>query len=370
MLQHQIEIQIITVLVATSCVIPGILLILRKMAMMTDAISHSILLGIVVGFLFVSDITSPILILGATLSGVLTVFLVETLNKKRYVNEDASIGLVFPFLFSIGIILIGVFACDVHLDIHAVLLGELTFAPFDRLYINGADYGPKSFYVMGTILIINILFISIFYKELKISTFDPALAATFRFFPHLINIGLMTIVSITCVGAFDAVGSILVIALMVVPPCCAYLLTDSFSKMFIISIVIGILCSIVGFWVAIYLNANIAGSMAVVCGIAFSIVFIFAPSKGLLAVRLSRSRQKWNFSRDLLLIHLFNHEGSPEYDEESRIDHLYKHLLWKPQFGLRVVNMAEKDGNLTIEGENLFLTDSGRKKVERIKAEL
>ena len=369
MTQHQIEIQIIAILVSSACVLPGVFLVLRKMAMMTDAISHSILLGIVVGFLFAADITSPILIFGAALSGVLTVFMVEALGKKKLINEDASIGLVFPFLFSIGIILISVFAWNVHLDIHSVLLGELAFAPFDRLYIDSIDYGPKSYYVMGTILLLNIVFVFVFYKELKLTTFDPGLAASFRFFPHIVNIALMSIVSITCVGAFDAVGSILVIALMIVPPCCAYLLTDSLFRMFIFSILIGAFCSIVGFWIATYLNANIAGSMAIVCGICFFLVFVFSPSRGLVALKIKRVKQKWEFSQNLLLVHLFNHEDSENYDEESKIDHLHKHMLWQPNFGTKVVSMAQKNGDLIIQGENLFLTQNGREKVRRIREE-
>lgn len=357
---HEIEIQIIAILVASSCALPGVFLLLRKMAMMTDAISHSILLGIVVVFFLVKDIASPLLIIGAAFSGVLTVFLVEVLNKKKLVNKDASIGLVFPLLFSIGIILIGLFAWNIHLDIHAVLLGELAFAPFDRVYIYGNDIGPKSMYVMGSILVLNLLFLTVFYKELKITTFDENLAAAFRFFPNILNIALMTIVSITCVGAFDSVGSILVIALMIVPPCCAFMLTKSLSKMLLLSVLIGSLSSVAGFWVANLLNANIAGSMAVVSGLVFGIIFLLAPHNGLVALKIKKYRQKWEFAEILLLVHLINHEGSIEYEDESRIDHLYKHMLWSPGFASKVIDISIDKGNIKIKGRNLFLTESGR----------
>ncbi len=168
---EQFEIQLIASVVAAACAIPGVFLVLRRMAMMSDAISHAILLGIVLAFFVIPDISSPLLIIGAALSGVLTVSLVELLNKTRLVKEDASIGLVFPVLFSIGVILIARYAWSVHLDVHAVLLGELAFAPFDRLIIFGNDIGPKSLYVMSAILILNVIFISLFYKELKIATF-------------------------------------------------------------------------------------------------------------------------------------------------------------------------------------------------------
>jgi manganese/zinc/iron transport system permease protein len=212
----QIEIQLIAAVVAAACALPGVFLVLRRMAMLSDAISHTVLLGIVIAFFIAGSLESPLLIMGAAAMGVLTVSLVELLNRTKLVKEDAAIGLVFPALFSIAVILISRYARGVHLDVDAVLLGELAFAPFDRIQFLGLDM-PTSLAVMGGILLINILFIGFFYKELKIATFDPGLAATLGFSPVLIHYGLMSLVSITAVGAFDAVGSILVVALMIAP---------------------------------------------------------------------------------------------------------------------------------------------------------
>ena len=281
---EQTEIQMIASVVAAACAIPGVFLVLRRMAMMSDAISHAILLGIVLTFFVIKDISSPILIIGAALSGVLTVSLVELLNRTRLVKEDASIGLVFPALFSIGVILIARYAWSVHLDVDAVLLGELAFAPFERFILFGHDMGPKSLYVMGTILILNIIFISVFYKEIKLATFDAGLAAAIGFSPGLIHYGLMSLVSVTAVGAFDAVGSILVVALMIAPPAAAYLLTDNLTKMILISVILGVMSSISGFWLAILLDANIAGAMATMAGVLFIATFLFAPERGLVAI--------------------------------------------------------------------------------------
>ena len=133
MTNPQIEIQLIGVVVAMACAIPGVFLVLRKMSLISDAISHSILPGIVIGFFITQDLNSPILILLAALTGVITVVLVEVIQKTGLVKEDTAIGLVFPSLFSIGVILIAKNANDVHLDVDAVLLGELAFAPFDSL---------------------------------------------------------------------------------------------------------------------------------------------------------------------------------------------------------------------------------------------
>ena len=146
---YQLEIQLIAAVVAVACALPGVFLVLRRMAMMSDAISHTVLLGIVLGFFLVGDLGSPLLIFGAAATGVLTVVLVEVLNRTRLVKEDAAIGLVFPALFSLAVILISRYAGNVHLDMDAVLLGELAFAPFDRLVVLGTDIGPRALYSHG-----------------------------------------------------------------------------------------------------------------------------------------------------------------------------------------------------------------------------
>jgi manganese/zinc/iron transport system permease protein len=236
----QIDIQLIASLVAIACAIPGTFLVLRKMAMISDAISHSILPGIVVGFFITQDLNSPLLILLAALTGVITVVLVEWIQRTGLVKEDTAIGLVFPALFSIGVILIAKNANDVHLDIDAVLLGELAFAPFDRLIINGTDIGPKSLWVIGTVLTITVCLLLAFFKELKVSTFDVGLSSALGFSPAIIHYGLMTVSSVTTVVAFDAVGAILVVALMISPAATAYLLTNDLKRMLVLSVIFGV----------------------------------------------------------------------------------------------------------------------------------
>jgi manganese/zinc/iron transport system permease protein len=365
MSQAQLEIQLIAMVVSVACALPGVFLVLRRMAMMSDAISHSILLGIVVAFFVTHDLTSPLLVIGAALTGVLTVVLVELLNRTGLVREDAAIGLIFPLLFSIGVILISHFAGSIHLDIDAVLLGELAFAPFDRFIIFGRDAGPKSLYLMFGILIINILFISIFFKELKLVTFDAGLAMALGFSPVLIHYSLMTLVSITAVGAFDAVGSILVVALMIGPPVTAYLLTEKLSKMIIVSSIVGILASVSGYWMAHILDSSIAGSMATMVGIIFLLTYLFAPERGLIAVARRRRRQRVQFSLEMLLVHLLNHEGSPEAQRECQIDHLSEHLYWDSDFSNQVVKRGEHEEVLQKKGNYLYLTAAGQEDAKK-----
>ena len=354
-----VEIQLIAVVVAAACALPGVFLVLRSMSMMADAISHTVLLGIVLAFFVVADLQSPWLLLGAAAVGVLTVSLVELLNRTQLVKQDAAIGLVFPALFSLAVILISRFARGVHLDVDAVLLGELAFAPFDRIEVLGVEL-PHALVTMGVILALNAGLIALFYKELKLSTFDAGLAATLGFAPGLLHYGLMAMVSVTAVGAFDAVGAVLVVALMVTPAAAAYLLTDDLRKMLVLSVLIAVASALGGYWLARGLNANIAGAMATVTGLIFLVVFLLAPQRGIAAVAARRQRQKLEFAQAMLAIHLLHHEGRPEANAENRAEHLSQHVHWAPEFAEKVVRNAERKGIVNNDGGLLRLTESGR----------
>jgi manganese/zinc/iron transport system permease protein len=361
MIQPEFEILVITMVVAVACALPGVFLVLRRMALMSDAISHSILLGIVLAFFVTGDVTSPLLILAAAATGVVTVLLVELLNHTRLVKEDAAIGLVFPALFSVGVILIARFAGNVHLDTDAVLLGEVVFAPFERFDAGGVDLGPRVLWVMLVILALNATFLAVFYKELKVTTFDAGLAAALGFSPVLLHYLFMSLVSVTAVGAFDAVGSILVVAMMIGPPAAAYLLTDRLPSMIFLSAGIGMAAAAIGYVISSTLDASIAGSMAVAIGLCFAASFAFAPERGVVAVARRRVRQRWEFAETMLAIHLLNHEEMAERDEESRVRHLHEHLRWQPEFAERVVRRAVDHGLVThLDADRLALTADGR----------
>ena len=286
-----VEIQLIAVIVSAACALPGVFLVLRKMSMMSDSITHTILLGIVLAFFLTEDLSSPLLIAGAALMGVATVWLTETLMNTRLMSEDSAVGIVFPLLFSIAIILITRYAGSVHLDTDSVLLGELAFAPFDRLVVFGVDIGAKAIYTSGALLLINVILITVFYKELKIVTFDPMLASLLGFSPGLVHYGLMTLVSLTAVGAFEAVGSVLVVAFMIGPPLTAYMLTDDLKKMLLLSAGFGALSGILGYHAALLPDVSIAGGMAVTTGLVFAVVFIFAPKRGLIGVFIRKIKR-------------------------------------------------------------------------------
>lgn len=351
----QIEIQLIASLVAIACAIPGAFLVLRKMAMISDAISHSILPGIVIGFFITQDLNSPLLIILAAITGVITVVIVEYIQRTGLVKEDTAIGLVFPVLFSIGVIMIAKNANDVHLDVDAVLLGELAFAPFDRVMISGVDFGPKSLWIIGSILVLTLSLLATFFKELKLSTFDKGLAATLGFSPALIHYGLMTVSSITTVGAFDAVGAILVVALMIAPAAAAYLLTTDLKKMLWLSVIFGVFSAISGYWLAHWLDASIAGSITTMLGILFLGVYLFAPSKGIIAVLYREKQQRTEVSLLTFLLHLKNHDEL----EERHVNHLYEHINWQKVRAKNVLELALKNNMIHIDDHVVSLTQKG-----------
>ncbi|MBD0338754.1 MAG: metal ABC transporter permease [Thermoleophilia bacterium] len=360
MTSAQVEIQLIAVVVSVGCALPGVFLVLRRLAMASDAITHSVLLGIVVAFFVVRDLSSPALVAGAALTGLVTVWLIELLRRTGLVREDAAIGLVFPALFSIGVILVSRYAGSVHLDIDVVLLGDVAFAPFDRFVLFGWDWGPAALVKMTAILLLNAVLIGAFWKELKVASFDPGLAYALGFSPALVHYGLMGLVSVTAVGAFDAVGSILVVALMVGPPVTAYLLTDRLGTMVGLAAAMGATGGIAGYWLAYWLDASIAGSIAAVIGLQFAAALFLAPGRGLVALWRRRARQRVRFAETMLAIHLLTHEGRPEAAVESRLDHLRELLRWDEPFADRIVRSAVRGRLVTAGAGGLELTDRGR----------
>ena len=354
------EIVAIAVVTAVAAALPGVFLVLRRMALVSDAITHAILPGIVIAFFLTGDLASPLLLVAAAATGLFTVWLIETFTRSGLVAEDAAIGLVFPALFSLGVIMISRWAGDVHLDTDVVLLGELAFAPFDRLVVAGRDLGPVSLWTMGGVLVLNVALIWVFYKELKLATVDAGLAALLGFSPGLVHYGLMGMVSVTAVGAFSAVGSILVVALMIAPPATAWLLTRRLGPMLGLSAAVATASAVTGYGVARVFDVSIAGSMATCAGGLFGAAFLFAPDNGL-AIQIRRRRsQRLDFAARLLAVHLAHHEGRPEVVEESRIRALHRHLQWSVPFTRQVVRFATSRGIVRPVGELLELTSSGR----------
>ena len=279
-------------LVSMSCALLGCFLILRKMAMVGDAISHAVLPGIVIAFLISGSRDSLTMLAGAGLIGIVTTFLIEFLHKKAKLQTDASIGVTFTWLFAIGVVLISLFAGKVDLDQDCVLYGEIAYVPLDLVITgDGTILGPRALYIVGAILVLIIVFIVVGYKELFLTTFDPAYASAIGISTTLWHYLLMGAVSATTVASFESVGAILVVALLIAPAATAYLLTDDFKWMLILSCLTGVLASVTGYYFAVWIDSSIAGAIATMTGVFFGLALVFSPAHGVLLRKQSASRK-------------------------------------------------------------------------------
>lgn len=281
------------VLIATSitCSILGVFLVLRKMSMIADAISHSVLLGIVVAFFLTQDLSSPMLIVGAGVFGVITVALIETIGKSKTVMRNDAIGVVFPMFFALAVILISRYAKNVHIDTDVVLTGEVVFASLETIRILGLEV-PNSLIKILIVLAVNLAFVSVFFKQLKITAFDEEFAYLIGIPIGLIFYSFMTLTSITAVVAFDAVGSILVLSFFISPAATAYLLAKDLKAMLLLSGVISAINCSIGSLIAIKYNASMSGMCAVTGMVIFIIAIVFNKNGVIVNIIKHRNRNK------------------------------------------------------------------------------
>jgi manganese/zinc/iron transport system permease protein len=257
------------------------------MAMIGDAISHAVLPGIVIAFLFSGSLDSVPMLIGASAFGLLTTYLIELFNKKGGLQKDASIGITFTWLFAVGVILISLYADNVHIDQDCVLFGEIAYVALEPLtsFFPGIS-APNTVWVLAIVMILIIAMIVFGYKGLFLTTFDPSFAATIGVSTVVWHYLLMSAVSVTTVVSFESVGAILVVALLIAPAATAYLLTDHLPKMLIIAALTGILASIGGYYLAVWLDASVAAAIATVLGIEFTLAFLFAPKNGIIIKKM------------------------------------------------------------------------------------
>ena len=357
-------------LVGISGAILGTFLVLRGNAMLTDAISHSIVFGIIVVWLLTRQLAGPVQLIGAALTGVLTVVLSEALARSRLVKMDAAIGLVFPALFAAGVILIALYARDVHIHVETVLLGEIGFVWMNTVTLWGLRV-PVAVASLGAVLMINLLFVLALWKELKLASFDPGLAAALGFLPGVLHYAILTLTSVTAVAAFDAVGAILFIAFVIVPPATAYLLTRRLWLMMGLAVVLAVAACVSGYVLARHWNVSIAGMMAYMTGVWFACALICAPDRGLIAQTLRWRMQRLDHDCRTLVAHLYTHQDTEAKAEENTLRALISHLRWsEPRARAAILRAHDRalierhDGLLTLrpkgtaEAETIFGSDA------------
>jgi manganese/zinc/iron transport system permease protein len=278
-------------LTATACCLLGPFLVLRRVALMGDAVSHAVLPGIVAAFLIFQTRAPLVVVLGAAVFAVVCVLAIEALRATGLVAGDAAIGLVFPALFALGVLGIHRYADDIHLDLDSTIYGEIAFAPFRTLDLAGVEL-VRSVVVMGIVSLVNLALVGLLWKELKVTSFDPEFARTIRIPPRVLSRLLLIAVAVTAVTAFESVGAILVVSLLIVPAAAAYLLTDRLIAMVAISVAIGWFSAITGYAGAIRADASIAGAMGLSAAVVFAVALLASPRYGLIARSVRRARRR------------------------------------------------------------------------------
>ncbi|NDJ85406.1 MAG: iron chelate uptake ABC transporter family permease subunit [Chloroflexi bacterium] len=429
---------LVGMLIAVSTGLLGTFLLLRKMSMTSDAISHTILLGLVVVILLmiyvfdvVPDLSSPWLIVGAAIAGVLTVISSELINRSGLVKEDAALGMTYSVMFGIAIILISGFLTAVHFDNQQIIMGEIGLAwadtnnycisrcddvvitpddsraktgrqcinctppgvdgikprdpeaEFETYCVNCGTYSaskawgerlieapptqvfwPKSLTVMAFITLINASFVMLFYKELKLSTFDAGLAATLGFRPQWLKYGLMILVSLTAVGAFEAVGAILVVAFFIIPSAAAYLLTERLSHTLLLSPFIGGLSVYTGYELArgnflwlvdIGWDTSISASIVLMAAFYFGLAWLLSPRRGLTSSVFRHWQNRRRFAEYVLMGHL-------KERDILTVEVLSHRLNWSEQRTQRILQRLQTRRLVT---DHLQLTPRGQEALAR-----
>ena len=262
-------------LVTAACGVVGTYLLLRRMALVGDAISHSILFGLVVAFLLFRQAGTAVMFGAAVATGLLTVGLIEFIHRQSRVKPDAAICIAFTTLFAAGVVLLSLAEVGgpVHIDAECVLYGEIAFVPLDPpVELLGLTLGPVAVVRLAAVLLGLLVLVAIFYKELLVTSFDPGLARSLGMRSAVWHYGLMAALSIVIVSVFEAVGAILAVAMLVVPPMFAAQLSDRLPVRFALVFVHAALSSVLGYQMSVWLDCSPAGAMVV----AGSLLFVAA----------------------------------------------------------------------------------------------
>ena len=269
-------------LVSVALGLIGCFLVVRGMSLLGDALSHSVLPGIVIGFLIGGSLHSPWILVGATAVGLGAAVLVQAVQNNSRIKEDASLGIVFTALFAVGVVLINLYAGQADLDPGCVLYGNIESFLIDH----------DAIWIMAAILGAIIVGLFIFYRPLLVSTFDPGLAVSLGVPAGLVHYALMGVLSLTIVVSFEAVGAILAVALLVLPGATARLWTDRMPPMLIFAAGHGIVSTILGYWLShpAIMNTSASGAICVAGFGLFMLSWLIAPRHGLLPRAIARRR--------------------------------------------------------------------------------
>lgn len=359
MILEEIYLILVAAVVGAECALIGAVLCLRKMVLLGDAISHAILPGVVLAFAVTGAVISPLTLVGAGVFALLTVSLIDRLSATRRIGEHAAIGVVFTLLFALGVLGVSYYR-SADLDLDCVLFGNIELTPFDLLRVGSLTFGPRALWINGTLLLVNAAVLGALAKEIKLTSFDPEFAATQGFRPRLLFYIAATLAALTCVAAFEAVGVILVVAMLAVPAGAALLWCARMGQVLTVSVVLGTASGVLAYPLAYWLDASVSGCAALVAGAIFALAFLFAPRRGLLAHLFALRRARENVRGLLLLVHVAETGNGLALERASSL------LKVGPRELRKVLQFLEEEGLARVEGEQILLTPPGRERVRAL----
>lgn len=352
-------------LCAVCCSLAGCFLVLRRMSLLGDALSHSVLAGIAGVYLITGRVDPIPMLIGALLSGIVTAVLTQFVHHNADIPEDSSIGIVFTSLFAFGVVVVSQ-AKHVHLDLDCVLFGDLAFAGVN-LHPIGGWLWPESFQTLVPALLVTLTFIVVFWKELRLTSFDPVMALTMGFSASLMHYLLTTVVSIVTISAMEVVG-LLVVALLIVPAAIARLLTEKLSTMLWLSSLIGIVCTTAGYLLALRWNSSAAGMTAVVAGFLLISTIVLSPSDGLLGRTIRTVRLRIRICAEDILAGLFRQQERSDSPESVVVASPAKcrELAGGGMLASPAVNWLKTSRLLKQSGNQISLTERGLQYAESL----
>lgn len=340
-----------------SCALVGCYLVLRRMSLMGDALSHAVLPGLVIAFVL-SGSTGPLAMLaGALGAGLVTTFLTQAVQRYGRLAPDASLGVVYTSLFAVGVLLVKRYVSEIHFDVRCVYEGSLLQVALDTFLVGDVEI-PRAMLSTGPVLLIVLGVIGLFWKELKLSSFDPMLAASLGLAPNRMHYLLMLLVSLATVTSFKAVGSILVVAMLIAPAAASQLLTTRLAPMMFCAVVISAAATLAGYQAALYWNVQPGGAIAVTAGLFYLAAALLSPTEGILSRAFDNLQVATRVRREDILARLYRRQENAPSLRTSLAD--ARTFAGGGLLGSLAAMTVRRRGEAQLADGALVLTDLGR----------
>lgn len=338
--------------VSAGCAVVGTLLVVRRLSLLGDAISHAVLPGIVVAVLLGGRPGDLSVLVGATVAALVTVALTRFFQRQGGLAEDAGTGVAFTTLFAIGVLLVTISGSRIDLDPGCILYGILELVPFDMVDVAGWEL-PRAFVTAAAVLVVLVIGLACTWRWQIFTAFDPDAARAAGIPTMAVTVGLLVGVSLATVAGFEAVGAILVVAMLVVPAAAAERLAQRLHYVMVLAVLLAITGAVAGYFMAWHFNTSAAGMIAVVLGIEYSVAIFIAPQDGLLARGVTRLAYAWRVRCEDRLAALWRAEEAGLSPTAAVIDGLS--LRW-----------LQVQGRVRFERPGYRLTPQGRSEAELI----